>query len=93
MDWFKEHLNWTLILGCVVMPNVLINIPLILLGQDALGTVGYLVWIGCVVVAAILVELWYLRQKGRSLWHCFWNMLGIVGLIILLNLENRHYMY
>lgn len=37
----------------------------------------------------LFVGVWYLRKKGRSLWNLFWFLLGFIGVLILLLLENR----
>lgn len=43
-------------------------------------------------VIAILIflptEIWYLKQKHRSLWNLCWNLLSWIGFIVILSLEN-----
>jgi hypothetical protein len=45
-----------------------------------------------IIIAAIAIlstEVWYLKQKRRSLLNLFWNLLSWIGFIIILRLENR----
>jgi hypothetical protein len=41
------------------------------------------------VIAMLSIEVWYLKQKRRSLFNLFWNLLGFLGLIVILSLENK----
>jgi hypothetical protein len=41
------------------------------------------------VIAMLSIEVWYLKQKRRSLFNLFWNLLSFVGLIVILSLENK----
>jgi len=41
------------------------------------------------VIAMLSIEVWYLKQKRRSLFNLFWNLLSFLGLIVILSLENK----
>jgi len=85
LSWSERHLNWTLFLVNDVVAaaaSICLHIP----GASLLAYFLYL-------AVMIPICLWYLRRKGRSLFHVLWLLLcpfGIpVGLIVLLLLENR----
>jgi len=72
MEWCKKHLNWTwtisyilflLVYLCMVQPNSL---------PDPLPLITVLI----VEVIALIVGLWVLKQKNRSLW---WILLQNIG--------------
>ena len=83
VSWFRRHLNWTLFLGCGVLPNVLLF--LFYVSEGYLGVFFVLI----VAVISLWTEVWYLRRKGRSLWNVCWNLLNGLGLIVLLCLANE----
>ena len=41
------------------------------------------------VIAILSTEVWYLKQKRRSLLNLFWNLLSWIGFIVILSLENK----
>lgn len=90
MNWFKRHLNWTVILAVVASALVAFVIGLFLVLTDpyitdeALEGWGYL--IGLVVV--LPVAGWALKKKNRRLW---WLLVLFVpfGWIVFLCLGNR----
>lgn len=41
------------------------------------------------VIAILSTEVWYLKQKRRSLFNLFWNLLSWIGFIVILSLENK----
>ncbi|MCR4393993.1 MAG: hypothetical protein NUV31_06455 [Dehalococcoidales bacterium] len=88
MDWCRRHLNLTLFFAWLVA-NFMVYLPYFLLPADGrLPLTGLLL----VVMAAIIMlgtEIWYLRQKRRSLFFLFLNLLNLIGFAILLSLENR----
>jgi hypothetical protein len=50
------------------------------------------IMIAAIIIAAILMlgtEVWYLRQKRRSMFNLLWNLLNWIGFIIVLSLENK----
>ena len=85
MGWFGRHLNWTFVLGCQVLPSVLLS-PLYF-SEDF--SVDSFVLLGLAVVVSLWTEVWYLRQKGRSLWNLCWNLCNWIGFIVLLCLANE----
>jgi len=45
-----------------------------------------------IIIAAIAIlstEVRYLKQKRRSLFNLFWNLLHVFGFMIILSLENK----
>ena len=93
-NWFRRHLNWTLVLTwliCLPVGVVCVNIfrftilstltisgVSIILGIIAF-TCGVLIW---------WATIWVVKQKGRSLLHLFWILLPL-GFIAILCLENK----
>ena len=45
--------------------------------------------IAIAVIAVLSTEVWYLKQKKRSLFNLFWNLLSWIGFIVILSLENK----
>ncbi len=85
MNWFKKHINLTFI-SVVVVTNIA---GLVAVGTgDPIAVIGVMLPLGIVL---IITEVWYLRQKGRSLWFLLLNLLNWIGLLILLSLENRRF--
>ena len=84
MKWFENHLNLTMLM--VVAFTTFIIYLVSYLEEDA-----GLIITACIIcaIAQLGTEIWYLRQKRRSLWFLLLNILNWIGLIILLNLENR----
>lgn len=87
MNWFRRHLNWTLVLaiglgyGIAFGVAYSFNIP-----DESFKPIGGLI-IFWVTLPAVI---WVIRQKGRS-W--LWLLLGFVpaaiGVIVLMCLENK----
>jgi len=84
MNWFKQHLNWTLIVGCGVVPEILL-FPVYFSEDPSIGSFALVV---LAVVISLWIEVWYLKQKDRSLWNLCWNLLNLIGFIVLLCLTN-----
>jgi hypothetical protein len=88
MTWFKAHLNLTFLFAWLLGSFILV------VGIPNFTIRGVLTGGGVVIaiLAAIIVlgtEIWYLRQKRRSMFYLFLNFLSWIGFIILLCLENR----
>ncbi len=89
MNWFKRHLNWSLFLSSVVA------IILVYTGASIMGAgeSNWPIFVSLLVISVtfmLWVEIWYLRQKGRSLWNLFQNLLPYpLSLIMLLKLRNQ----
>ena len=74
MSWFRRHLNWTWILGCVlalVVPPVMLTFvaavadhPASWEDVGAMAVVAELVGI----IIMLVISAWVIRQKGRSQW-------------------------
>ena len=88
MNSFQQHLNWTLLLA-IIASNVLVY-----LWSTVTPSNGDLDATALLLVPAVGIsigtEIWYLKQKGRSLWNLLWNPLPYVGFIIILTLENHN---
>lgn len=85
MKLLEEHLNWTFFLGCACLPNIILS-PLYF-SEDF--SVGSFVLLGLAVAISLLTEIWYLRQKGRSLWYLLANLANWIGFIALFCLTNK----
>jgi hypothetical protein len=88
MGWFKEHLNLTFFFSWVV-GNLLILWGRSIAPPDGSLAAAWLLLFLAAMVIILSTEIWYLRQKGRSLFNLFWNLLIYVGFIIILCLENN----
>ncbi len=67
MGWFERHLNWSLVLGFIVVPFI-INLPLTLV-QSKLGQAGFIISavLGLVLTLfSLILTWWYLGRKQRS---------------------------
>jgi len=89
MEWFKEHLNLTFFFSWVVS-NLLILWGRSIAPSDGSLAAGWLLLFLAAMVIVFGTEIWYLRQKGRSLFNLFWNLLVYIGFIIILCLENNN---
>jgi len=90
MDWFKRHLNWTLLFASILIP--LIALLLAYTINDSLGTTFPSI-VGWILTILILVIYgWVLRQKNRSLWWLllFWWPIGLFIYTGLSNNRERH---
>lgn len=89
----KRHLNWTLLIGVMLIETPLIWY-LLISGENPTETEP-IFWsiIGGTVVFELLLEAWYLHQKKRSLFYLLLNFVKPlyipVGFIILLALSNK----
>jgi hypothetical protein len=88
MEWFKKHLNLTFFFSW------LIGNGLIFWGRSIAPPDGSLApgWVLLFLLAFVIIlgtEIWYLRQKERSMFNLLWNLLIYFGFIILLLLENN----
>ena len=99
-NWFKRHLNWTLIISLVIF-FILTFVGGFVLGlilgtidpfisDDTLEGYSYVISFIISLTVVVPVALWILDRKGRSLWNVLWlYFLSIIGLIIFLALENK----
>lgn len=82
MSWFRRHLNWTYILGTVILPFGVV-FPLLVywqaptlihyVGSVVAGVISiFSLLVGVfALVISLLIPVWVLKQKGRSLWWCW----------------------
>lgn len=92
--WFPRHPNWAIALGVIIA--IVFAIPLMMSDivlSDPSPAFILLAIGGCIYWG---IAGWALKQKGQSLWHLCWILLGVIPVIgslitlaIWLNLENR----
>ena len=94
MNWFRKHLNWTLVLTWVIfLPAGVLSAHLFRYSiLSPTTSSGFPVMLGAVAVVSVVViwvaTIWVIRQKGRSLLHLFWLLLPL-GFIAILVLKNK----
>jgi len=86
MNWFNRHLNLSFLFTAIATTILLNVIAITDYFNDTVLTITAIV---IIAIMSLSVEIWYLRQKGRSLWCLLFNCLNILGLIILLSLSNK----
>jgi hypothetical protein len=67
MGWFERHLNWSLVLGLIIVPFI-VNLPLTLF-QAKLGQTGFIISmvVGLILTLfSLVLTWWYLSRKQRS---------------------------
>jgi hypothetical protein len=85
MNWFRSHLNWTIILFIALWGIVVIGLQLIGYTNDsALMNIMVLV----LGIASFFVFGWVLKRKNRRMWWLLLNLTG-VGWIVLLAMGNK----
>lgn len=89
MSWLKRHLNWSLLFGWLLTYPILIA-EVFLIGLifssstwEEMEPIFWLVAIPTSLIWVLVVQGWYLRQKGRSLWNLLLGFIPFGGLIIL----------
>ena len=85
MNWFRSHLNWTIILFIALDAIVVVAIQLIGYTNDSVLMNIIVVVLG---IASFFVYGWVLRRKNRRLWWLLFNLTGI-GWIVFLALGNK----
>ena len=93
MDWIKKHLNWTLMIGAIIIESPLM-ISMWFINPNAPASTDWLLGVLLpVVVAELILEVWYLHQKKRSYAFLLLNFVKPfyipVGFILLLCLGNK----
>ena len=87
MNWFKRHLNWTLVLSWIAPYIIFLSAMYVLhlaesfVPGEAVAIIAPLLYIACSVIP-LLTGIFVLKQKGQSLW---W----LLFIIAALTLENR----
>ena len=79
-NWANRHINWAYLIMCALVG------PVIGLVLGFMGLAG-LAWVFAVIYA-LLLTIWLLRRKGRSMWFIPFAFIPF-GWIILLVLENK----
>ena len=70
MNWFKRHLNWTLLMALFISA---------VLYETADMVSWYILLRIIALVVMFAVQVWYLTKKNRSLGWLFLNLLGGVA--------------
>jgi len=83
-SWFENHLGLTFFLAWII-GNLLVFSAFLV---DE-GNVGFWILLILAIVLILGTEVWYLLKKKRSLFFLFLNLVGWIGLIILLMLDNK----
>lgn len=79
INWFKRHLNWTYFISWLFCVG-LVNGGGLVAGTDRLlGLIE--LWVG--VICFLVVSIWVVRQKGRSLAWVLCLFLCILPIIVL----------
>jgi hypothetical protein len=90
-SWFNRHLNWTMILTWVILVPFslfLANGGKLTVSFDTFTEHLFMSVIALVLIAIfVLIIMWAIKQKGRSVFHVFW-ILAPFGFIVLLLLKN-----
>lgn len=87
-NWLSRHLNWTFFLYALLLP-ISIYAFVDFLGALQILPVLILLWIVS-LYWQIMVAVWYLRNKNRSLWNLLWFLASYIGFIVLLFLRNKN---
>ncbi|MDD5312828.1 MAG: hypothetical protein PHO26_07340 [Dehalococcoidia bacterium] len=86
MNWFKRHLNWTLLIATILLP--LLTLLIAYFVNDSLGSTSPKIigWTSTVLI--LVIYGWVLQQKKRSLWWLllFW---WPIGCFIYMGLSNK----
>ena len=81
MEWFKKRLNIALLTTLIICNGIAFW------GYWGIGG-GVLILVILAIILIIGVEIWYLRQKERSLFNLLWNLLPYAGFVMILLLDN-----
>lgn len=94
MNWLKRHLNWSLVFGWLASYIILVIEAFFVTlffqprtPEEAIFILQ-LIALPTLFIWFILVHIWYLRQKRRSLWNLLWSLVPFGG-IIFLRLSNK----
>jgi len=95
MNWFRRHLNWTMVLAwviCISLAAIFASGAEVALSWGRLSGGLILLAIGCIFVGLMWwATIWAIKQKGRSLLHLFWLLVpfGFIVLLVLKNLNEK----
>ena len=84
MNWFRKHLNWTLVF-CMIAGYAVafgLTVPTYLISLLAGGEATYnfvitILWI-VFLIFVTLISGWVLRNKGQSLWYLLFFILPLL---------------
>jgi hypothetical protein len=79
MNWFKRHLNWTYFISWLFCAGLVEGGRLVAETDRLMGLIE--VWVG--VILLLVVSIWVVKQKGRSLAWMLFIFLGILPIIVL----------
>lgn len=91
-NWFARHCNWVLILEWLGVPTIIVFIAGIIHSYYPFDFSNGILVFSFIMITLILflaTASWMLKVKNRSLWNLFYLLLGVIGFIILLCLENK----
>jgi len=90
MDWFRRHLNWTVVLAWVASFPLSYIVGSLIQSINPYISTGTYYLIGYTIQGLWLLGIagWVLRKKNRSLWNLLWLFVPF-GWIVFLCLENR----
>jgi len=90
-NWLSRHLNWTLFLYVVVLPVPIVALyAYLVVPEPEIDLLFYVLLVFGLLYWQIIVAVWYLRNKNRSLWNIIWSFTSIIGLTVLLFLRNEN---
>ena len=79
INWLKRHLNWTYFISWLFCVGLVGGGELLLETDRLLGLIE--LWVGAILL--LVVSIWVVRQKGRSLAWVLCLFLGILPIIVL----------
>ena len=82
MNWFKRHLNWTILIVFVI--GLILPFSIGFAGMEILSIILFIFQ----AVILIIACAWVLKQKGRSLWNLLWLLVGWLGIFLFLGMDN-----
>lgn len=94
MNFIKEHLNWTLFIGVLIIETPLMLV-LYLLPEETIENIWWIVI--PVILTEFALQSWYLHRKDRNYLYLLLNFIKPfyipVGFLVLLALENHRENY
>ena len=87
MNWFKRHLNWTLLIASTLIPLIMLLLAYFV--NESLGSTFPKIIGWTLSILLLVIYGWVLRQKKRSLW---WLLLWWypIGCFIYIGLSNKN---
>lgn len=85
MVWLNRHLNWSYMMGLVLL-SILLGL---VMWNSKVEMGELLVWFGAYYVVLLALQSWFLTEKSRSLWFLLLNLVPSFGSLLCLALENK----